>query len=92
MAKYMSRPSNRAPTDRNQPCSPNGAQPDLESGWKKDARTPPLKEVRSRVEADLTRERRKQQSEKAIKAIVDTYRVDIDLKSRDGKDLADLDR
>ena len=59
---------------------------------KKDARTPPLKEVRGSVEADLTSERRKDQSEKAIKAIVDTYTVDIDLKSTDGKDLVGLDR
>lgn len=67
--------------------SPYGAHLVMVAG-KKDARIPPLKEVRSRVEADLTRERRKEQSEKAIKAIVDTYTVNIDLKSTDGKGLA----
>lgn len=70
--------------------SPYGAHLVMVAG-KKDARTPPLNEVRGRVEADLTSERRKEQSEKAIKAIVDTYRVEIDLKGKDGKDLAGLD-
>ncbi len=71
--------------------SPYGAHLVMVAG-KKDARTPPLIEVRGRVEADLTSERRKEQSEKAIKAIVDTYRVEIDLKGTDGKDSAGLDR
>jgi hypothetical protein len=57
---------------------------------RKDARIPSLEEVRRRVEADLTAKRKKEQSEKAIKAIVDTYRIDIDLKDKDGKDVAGL--
>ena len=57
---------------------------------KQDARLPALKEVRGRVEADLTSERKKQQSEKAIRAIVDSYRVDIELKDDRGKSLADV--
>lgn len=69
--------------------SPYGAHLVMVAG-KKDALTPPLKEVRGRVQADLTSERRKEQSEKAIKAIIDTYRVEIDLKGKDGNALADL--
>ena len=71
--------------------SPYGAHLVMVAG-KKGARIPPLKEVRSRVEADLTSERRKEQSEKAIKSIVDTYTVNIDLKSTDGNDLVGLDK
>ena len=55
---------------------------------KKNARTPPLEEVRARVKADLTSKRRKQQSEKAIKAIVDSYRVEVDLKGKDAEGVA----
>lgn len=55
---------------------------------KKNARTPPLEEVRARVEADLTSKRRKQQSEKAIKAIVDSYRIEVDLKGKDVEGVA----
>ncbi len=66
--------------------SPYGAHLVMVAG-KIDARTPPLEEVRARVEADLMSERRKEQSEKAIKAIVDSYRVEIDLK---GKDVGDV--
>ncbi len=57
---------------------------------RKDARYPPLDEVRDRVEADLNSERRKKQSEKMIKAIVDTYTIEVDLREGDGKDVADL--
>lgn len=71
--------------------SPYGAHLVMVAG-KKDARYPTLAEVRARVEADLKSERRKAQSEKAIKAIVGTYTVAIDLKGKDGKDLAGLDR
>ncbi len=59
---------------------------------RRDARYPALTEVRARVEADLKSERKKQQSEKAIKAIVDTYRVAIDLKDKKRGDLADIDK
>jgi parvulin-like peptidyl-prolyl isomerase len=59
---------------------------------KRDARYPDLKEVRARVKADLKSERKKQQSEKAIKAIVDTYLVAIDLKDKKRGDLADIDK
>jgi len=55
---------------------------------KKEARIPPLEEMRERVEADLTSERRKEQSEKAIKAIVDSYRIEIDLKGKDAGDVS----
>ncbi len=57
---------------------------------RKDARYPPLDEVRDRVEVDLISQRRKELSEKAIKAIVDTYKVEVDLRDGDGKDVADL--
>jgi parvulin-like peptidyl-prolyl isomerase len=70
--------------------SPYGAHLVMVAG-KKDARTPPFDEVRNRIEADLTGERRKELSEKAIKAIVDTYRVDVDLKNKNGKDLTGLE-
>ncbi len=43
-----------------------------------------------RVEADLNSERKKAQSEKVIKAIVDTYKIEVDLRDGDGKDVADL--
>ncbi len=59
---------------------------------RRDARYPALTEVRARVEADLKSERKKQQSEKAIKAIVDTYAVAIDLKDKKRGDLADIDK
>jgi hypothetical protein len=71
--------------------SPYGAHLVMVAG-KKDARIPPLKEVRSRVEADLTSERRKERSEKAVKAIVNTYTVDINLESADGNALTGVDR
>jgi PPIC-type PPIASE domain len=45
-----------------------------------EARIPPLEELRSRVEADLRSKRRNEQMEKAIKTIVDTYRVKMNLK------------
>ena len=67
--------------------SPYGAHLVMVVG-RKEARTPPLEEVRARVEADLTSERRKEQSEKAIKAIVNSYRVEIDLKSKDAEDVS----
>jgi hypothetical protein len=57
---------------------------------RKDARYPPLDEVRDRVAADLTSERRKAQSEKVIKAIVETYKIEVDLRDGDGKDVAGL--
>ncbi len=57
---------------------------------RKDARYPPLDEVRDRVETDLNSERRKEQSEKVIKAIVDTYEIEVDLRDSDSKDAADL--
>jgi parvulin-like peptidyl-prolyl isomerase len=57
---------------------------------RKHARYPPLDEVRDRVEADLKSERRKELSEKAIKAIVDTYEIEVDLRGSDGKDIAGL--
>jgi len=67
--------------------SPYGAHLVMVVG-KKEARIPPLEEMRERVEADLTSKRRKEQSEKAIKAIVDSYRVEIDLKGKDVEDLS----
>ncbi len=67
--------------------SPYGAHLVMVVG-KKEARIPPLEEMRERVEADLTSERRKEQSEKAIKAIVDSYRVEIDLKVKDAEDVS----
>ena len=57
---------------------------------RKDARYPALAEVRGRVEADLTRERKKEQTKKAIAAIVDTYKVEIDLKDAQGQELPRL--
>ncbi len=57
---------------------------------RKDARYPPLDEVRDRVAADLNSERKKAQSEKVIKAIVDTYKIEVDLRDGDGKDVAGL--
>ena len=57
---------------------------------RKDARYPALEEVRGRVEADLTRQRQKELSEKAIAAIVDTYKVEIDLKDDWGRNLSRL--
>jgi hypothetical protein len=57
---------------------------------RKDARYPPLDEVRDRVAADLTSERKKVQSEKVIKGIVDTYKIEVDLRDGDGKDVAGL--
>lgn len=57
--------------------------------YRKDARHPPLNEVRDRVEADLNSERKKQQSEKAIQAIIDTYRIEVDLTGGDVRDVAD---
>ena len=57
---------------------------------RKDARHPPLDEVRDRVAADLNSERKKAQSEKVIKAIVDTYKIEVDLRDSDGKDVAGL--
>lgn len=59
---------------------------------RKDARTPPLEEVRARVADDLKRERRKEISEKAIKAIIDTYKIKIELKGKAGKELTRLDQ
>ncbi len=59
---------------------------------RRDARYPALTEVRARVEADLKGGRKKQQSEKAIKAIVDTYLGAIDLKDKKRGDLADIDK
>jgi hypothetical protein len=59
---------------------------------KMDARVPALRDVRGRVEADLKRERKKVQSDKAIKAIVDGYTVKIDLKAKDGKALIPSDQ
>jgi parvulin-like peptidyl-prolyl isomerase len=67
--------------------SPYGAHLVMVVG-KKEARIPPLEEMRERVEADLTSERRKEQSEKAIKAIVDSYRIEIDLKGKDAGDVS----
>ncbi len=58
---------------------------------KTEARLPPLEEVRDRIKADLTSRRRKEQSEKAIKAIIDTYTVELDLKDGDGKAVAGLE-
>jgi len=57
---------------------------------RKDARHPPLDEVRDRVAADRNSERKKAQSEKVIKAIVDTYKIEVDLRDSDGKDVAGL--
>lgn len=57
---------------------------------RKDARIPPMAEVRERVEADLELARRKDQSEKMVKAIVDTYVVELNLKDKDGKNIAGL--
>ena len=57
---------------------------------RKDARHPPLDEVRDRVAADRNSERKKAQSEKVIKAIVDTYKIEVDLRDGDGKDVAGL--
>ena len=59
---------------------------------RKDARTPPLEEVRTRVEADLKSERRKAQSEKAVQALVGRYTVEINLKGKAGKTLARMDQ
>jgi hypothetical protein len=59
---------------------------------KMDARVPALGDVRGRVEADLKRERKKVQSDKAIKAIVDGYTVKINLKAKDGKVLIPSDQ
>jgi hypothetical protein len=56
-----------------------------------DARDPPLEELRSRVEADLVRDRRKEQAEKAVQAIVDSYRVKLEVVGKDGKSLAQMD-
>ncbi len=52
------------------------------------ARVPPLEEVRSRVEADVVRERRKQQAEKAEQTIVDSYSVKLEIVGKDGKSRA----
>jgi hypothetical protein len=57
---------------------------------KQDARVPSFADVRGRVEADLKSERKRQQAEKAIKSIVDSYRVEIELKDGAGKALAGL--
>jgi len=57
---------------------------------KNDARIPALEDVRGRVEADLKSERKKAQSEKAVKAIVDTYTVEVDLKGKAGMDVVGL--
>lgn len=59
---------------------------------KQDARIPAFKEMRERVKADLTAERKKKQSEAAINAIVDSYSVDIELKDKKGKGLAGLSK
>jgi len=53
-----------------------------------DDRDPPLEELRSRVEADVVRDRRKEQAEKAVQAIVDGYRVKLEIVGKDGKPLA----
>lgn len=53
-----------------------------------DDRDPPLKEIRSRIEADIVRDRRKEQAEKAVQAIVDGYRVKLEIVGKDGKSLA----
>ncbi len=57
---------------------------------RKDARYPPLDEVRDRVAADLNSERGKEQSEPRIKALVDTYEIEVDLRDGAGKDVSDL--
>ena len=46
---------------------------------KKDASYPPLDEVRDRVLSDITQQKRKEESDKAIAAIVDTYEVEVNL-------------
>ena len=53
-----------------------------------DDRDPPFEEVRSRVEADIVHDRRKEQAEKAVRTIVDGYRVKLEIVGKDGKSLA----
>ena len=57
-----------------------------------ETRDPPLKEVIRRVEADLVRDRRREQADKAIQSIVDGYEVELDLAGKAGKTLAQLNK
>ncbi len=62
--------------------SPYGAHLAMVAG-KTEARTPELEEVRGRVAADFISERKNEQMEKAIDAIVADYSVEIDLENGD---------
>ena len=53
-----------------------------------DERDPPFEELRSRIEADIVRDRRKARAEKAIRAIVKGYNVKIELSGTDGEAIA----
>ncbi len=52
---------------------------------KTDARTPSFDSVKDRVESDVVRERRKALSDKAVQAIVEGYKIDLQLTGKDGK-------
>ena len=53
---------------------------------REEARDPDLETVRSRVDADLMDERKRQQAEKAIRSIIDRYSVNLRLSGTSGRD------
>ncbi|MGI9512368.1 MAG: peptidyl-prolyl cis-trans isomerase [Anderseniella sp.] len=55
-----------------------------------DDRTPQLGTIKSRVEADLVRTRRKEQADRAVQAIVDGYEVKLEIVGRAGEKLVQL--
>ena len=56
-----------------------------------DARDPPFAELKNRVEADVVRDRRNEQAEKAVQAIVDGYKVKLEIVGNEGKSLAQIE-
>jgi hypothetical protein len=57
-----------------------------------DERDPPLNDVKSRVKADIVRTRRKEQADRAVQAIVDGYEVKLEIDSKAGKKLAQMEK
>lgn len=59
---------------------------------KQPSRVPDLDEIGTRVEADLRRERQREQAALAERTIIDGYTVELDVKGGDGKALADMNQ
>lgn len=59
---------------------------------KQASRIPGFGEIKARIEADLTRERQREQTALAEQTIIDGYTVEVDVKGGDGKALADMNQ